>query len=81
MVFRDSYRDCDAEVLFFRIADGGHTWPNGSPNLTTAGFGVVSRDVDANREMLEFFARHPTSSRSGPRPPASPGHATREIGR
>jgi polyhydroxybutyrate depolymerase len=81
-VFRESARDCrGAEVVLFRIVAGGHTWPGGSPNLTAAGFGTVSRDVDANREMLAFFSRQIERPRQGPQPSAPLDRPTREVAR
>jgi hypothetical protein len=61
------YQDCEcystssgdervAEVLFYRIQGGGHTWPGGSP---APGFlGPVNRDIDASQETWNFFSRH-----------------------
>ena len=80
-VFEDVYRDCDAEVILDRIRDGGHTWPNGSPGLTAAGFGVVSRDVDANQEMLAFFARQTEWARQAAQPSAPQDRQTRSVDR
>lgn len=48
-----------AELRFYRIVRGGHTWP-GSP-LAAGALGAQSQDVDASRWMTEFFLRwrHP----------------------
>jgi polyhydroxybutyrate depolymerase len=42
----------DAEVIFYTIDDGGHTWPGGFP---IPGLGKTSTDIDATEEMWEFF--------------------------
>jgi len=46
--------DQDAEVVFYTIADGGHTWPGGKalPEWIT---GKTSQEIDATRLMWEFF--------------------------
>ena len=80
-VFEDVYRDCDGEVVLDRIVNGGHTWPNGSPGLTAAGFGVVSRDVDANLEMLAFFARQTEWARQPAERSAPQNRQTRDVAR
>ncbi len=50
------YAGCDpgAEVVFYTIADGGHTWPGGKalPEWIT---GKTSAELDATRLMWEFF--------------------------
>ena len=44
--------DGDAEVVFYTIDEGGHSWPGGFP---IPGVGKTSRDIDATEEMWEFF--------------------------
>jgi polyhydroxybutyrate depolymerase len=48
------YTGCDlgADVYFYTIDEGGHTWPSGFP---IPGVGKTSRDIDATREMWRFF--------------------------
>jgi polyhydroxybutyrate depolymerase len=50
------YSDChqDADVVFYTIADGGHTWPGGSP-LPEWIAGKTSQEIDATQLMWEFF--------------------------
>ncbi len=61
-VVRRSY-DCPdgAEVVFYMIQDGGHTWP-GSDALTAEGIarivGPTNMEIDATELTWEFFARH-----------------------
>ena len=54
-VTRFSYTRCHGgvEVEFYRVADGGHTWPGstGPPH----GPGLVTREIDASRIMWRFF--------------------------
>ncbi len=47
-----------ADVVFYTVAGGGHTWPGGKP---MAGFivGKTTADVDATRLMWDFFREHP----------------------
>jgi polyhydroxybutyrate depolymerase len=42
----------DAEVIFYTIEGGGHTWPGGFPIPVV---GKTSHDIDATREMWQFF--------------------------
>jgi polyhydroxybutyrate depolymerase len=52
------YTDCDqgAEVEFYTIEGGGHTWPGGKP-LPEWITGLTTQDIDATRVMWEFFER------------------------
>ncbi len=47
-----------AEVVFYTIAGGGHTWPGGEP-LPRWIAGSTSQDIDATRAMWQFFEQHP----------------------
>jgi polyhydroxybutyrate depolymerase len=53
-----SYSGCadDGEVVYYRIVDGGHTWP-GAGN---AGYsaGNTNQDITASLEILSFFMDH-----------------------
>jgi polyhydroxybutyrate depolymerase len=52
----------DAEVVFYTIHGGGHTWPGGValPEFIT---GRTTQDIDATRLMWEFFLRHPLADK------------------
>jgi polyhydroxybutyrate depolymerase len=52
------YSHCAADVVFYTIAGGGHTWPGGSilPRILT---GHTTTDIDATQTMWDFFAQHP----------------------
>lgn len=47
-----------AEVVFYSIAGGGHSWPGGKP-LPEFITGPTSQEIDATRVMWEFFRVHP----------------------
>ena len=53
------YRGCaeDAEVVFYSIAGGGHSWPGG-PGLPEWIAGTTSQEIDATAVLWEFFERH-----------------------
>jgi polyhydroxybutyrate depolymerase len=44
-----------AEVRLYTIRGGGHTWPGGRPYLPAFVVGKVSRQIDADQVMWEFF--------------------------
>ncbi len=53
-----AYTHGAADVVFYTIAGGGHTWPGGQelPRWLT---GPTSQDIDATRVMWDFFTAHP----------------------
>ena len=62
-VILTSYGGCkgSAEVNYFRISDGGHTWP-GSPMpdiFEKAGSGRTNKDINATNLIWSFFEAHP----------------------
>lgn len=46
-----------AEVVWYTVDDGGHTWPGGVP-LPDVITGPTSNAIDATRVIWDFFARH-----------------------
>jgi polyhydroxybutyrate depolymerase len=48
----------NADVTFYSIAGGGHSWPGGEP-IPAWIVGKTSQAVDATREMWQFFEQHP----------------------
>jgi polyhydroxybutyrate depolymerase len=58
-VTRREYERCadGSAVVFYIIKGGGHTWPGGKP-LPRLIMGYTSREVDATREMWDFFRQH-----------------------
>jgi len=57
---RESYGACrdGAEVVFYTVEGGGHTWPGGLQYLPTRLIGKTSRDLDANTIIWDFFRRY-----------------------
>jgi polyhydroxybutyrate depolymerase len=52
------YKNCAADVIFYTIAGGGHSWPGGEP-MPKFIVGHTTRDIDATRIMWDFFQQHP----------------------
>ena len=52
------YRGCAADVLYYTVDGGGHTWPGGG-YLPRWLAGHTNRDIDATAMMWEFFQKHP----------------------
>jgi poly(3-hydroxybutyrate) depolymerase len=48
-----------AEIVFYRIAGGGHTWPGSSIVLTSPWSGKTSKDITATQLIWAFFSAHP----------------------
>jgi len=50
------YEGCElgAEVVFYTISDGGHTWPGGN-DLPKSITGKTTHEINATRLMWEFF--------------------------
>jgi polyhydroxybutyrate depolymerase len=48
----------NADVVFYTVIGGGHTWPGGKP-MPTAIVGKTTADIDATRLMWNFFVEHP----------------------
>jgi len=57
------YTGClqDAEVIFYTITGGGHSWPGGGP-LPGWLVGEINNDINASAEMWSFFEKHPLIS-------------------
>jgi polyhydroxybutyrate depolymerase len=55
------YTGCqdDSEVMFYKVNNGGHTWPGGLQYLGERVIGRTSRDFDATEVIWDFFSRHP----------------------
>jgi polyhydroxybutyrate depolymerase len=47
-----------SEVIFYTIAEGGHTWPGGYP-MPEWITGPTSQDIDASQVMWDFYEKHP----------------------
>ena len=59
-VRRLSYGDCagNADVVFYSVEGGGHTWPGGGP-LPEWIVGPTTHEISADRIMWDFFMAHP----------------------
>ncbi len=52
------YTGCEADVVFYSIAGGGHSWPGGEP-LPAFLTGQTTEDFDATQVIWDFFQEHP----------------------
>ena len=57
-----AYTGCSADVHFYTIAGGGHSWPGGG-DLPKFIVGHKTEDIDATRTMWDFFQAHPLPQR------------------
>lgn len=58
MIF--SWHDCsgNAEIVFYQIANGGHTWPGSDMGGGGRGRAETNMDIDASAQIWDFFSRH-----------------------
>jgi polyhydroxybutyrate depolymerase len=56
------YANCAADVVFYTIAGGGHSWPGGEP-LPEFIVGETTQDIDATQLMWDFFQQNPLAGR------------------
>lgn len=56
------YTGCDADVAFYTIDGGGHTWPGGVP-MPAIVVGHTTQDIDATRLMWTFFQQNPLTEK------------------
>jgi polyhydroxybutyrate depolymerase len=53
----DTYKAASrGDVLFYKIAGGGHSWPSGTQYASAALIGAVAKDFNANETIWAFFA-------------------------
>lgn len=57
-VTRIEYDGCAADVVFYRISGGGHSWPGGQ-ELPGWFVGPTSHSINATELMWSFFKDHP----------------------
>jgi polyhydroxybutyrate depolymerase len=48
----------NTEVVFYKIDNGGHTWPGARQYLPTAIIGPTTRGFDASEVIAQFFLAH-----------------------
>ncbi len=55
----------EEDVVFWKLEDGGHTWPGGKKSKIedTAGVGNINMDISASELMWEFFKKYKNVSR------------------
>jgi polyhydroxybutyrate depolymerase len=67
-----------AEVVFYTIKGGGHTWPGVKPpveKLSEKFLGATTYDINANEMIWEFFEKHPMPDGSQPAKARAPAKA------
>lgn len=54
------WNDCEgsAEIHFYQIARGGHTWPGGPVGSESSQAGITNQDIGASELIWAFFSRH-----------------------
>ncbi len=54
------YSDCaeNADVVFYTLVEGGHTWPGQTANAPAFLVGAVNQDIDASETMWVFFSQY-----------------------
>ena len=52
------YTGCDgcSSIEFYKITNGGHTWPDGI--IDVPNFGTTNRDLNASEAIWTFFTQH-----------------------
>jgi len=55
-VSRQNYQKCQADVVFYTIDGGGHTWPG---SKVSGGAGPVTTEINASNLIWTFFLNHP----------------------
>lgn len=50
--------DCDSDVHFYKIINGGHTWPGNEIASIEPQLGETNEDINAGLRMLDFFDDH-----------------------
>lgn len=58
-VFRKTYQNCEADIVFYDIEGMGHLWPMHEAIGPGAGWMAEYAEVDYLDEVLQFFADHP----------------------
>lgn len=50
--------DCNADVTFYKLINGGHTWPGVYVASQASVLGNTNRDINASVELWNFFNAH-----------------------
>lgn len=57
-LFTFTHCDCNADVTFYKLINGGHTWPGVFVASQAAALGNTNRDINASTELWNFFSAH-----------------------
>lgn len=57
-LFNFSNCDCNSNVKFYKLVNGGHTWPGVFIAAQAAVLGNTNRDINASVELWSFFSAH-----------------------
>jgi polyhydroxybutyrate depolymerase len=49
---------CNSDVLFYKLINGGHTWPGVYVASQASILGNTNRDINASQELWQFFNQH-----------------------
>ena len=55
---KQTFTQCQADVEFITVTNGGHTWPGGDQYLDASDVGLVSKGFSASELMIDFFATY-----------------------
>jgi len=58
-VIKENYTACkdDADVVFYKIVDGGHNWPGAKISYML--LGKTTKNINASELIWDFFKKHP----------------------
>jgi polyhydroxybutyrate depolymerase len=62
-VRRLAYAGCAADVIFYTIEGGGHTWPSGGNPYPEWIVGKTTDEINASRMLWEFYMQHPRGAK------------------
>ena len=59
-VIKYNYPDCEnsAELAFYEVGGGGHSWPGSVISLAIPSLGPTNMEIDATQTIIDFFDRH-----------------------
>jgi polyhydroxybutyrate depolymerase len=62
-VRRLAYTNCAADVVFYTIEGGGHTWPSGGKPYPEWIIGKTTGEINASNLLWEFYMQHPRGAK------------------
>ncbi|GAA1508196.1 polyhydroxybutyrate depolymerase [Agromyces terreus] len=63
-----------ADVVLYRVTDGGHTWPGSPIDMNGFGMGSMTTDISASQLMWDFFEQHALDTKHPRDTHGSAGH-------